>query len=221
MHRPDPHELWLEPMLDRHLAPVTAPDRLWDLVQHPPTPRRKLFTPAPLLVPAFVILLAAATWSLLPRFSHRESSNEVLAIQALASQPEDLELRADTITEIRAWVKSRTGLDIPLPGTTVDAVQMTGVCAVKGGTPAVEVAYRVGGRHAALLVSKAGFPQQDDGKHRFLKCESVGAARVSSWTMRGQLYTLAYAATGDDALGAGKDECLLCHTVAQQLTLSN
>jgi len=78
------------------------------------------------------------------------------------------------------------------------------------------VAYRVSGHNAALLVSKADPAISGDGRHRFLKCESTGGTRVSSWVMRGQLYTLAYAAPGDL-----RDECLLCHNGTVSMTAAN
>lgn len=215
-----PPEHTLDRLLESHLGPVSAPDHLWDLVQHPPARQSSphLRTSVLLLAAA---LLAAAAWIFLLNRTNQPLSRQDLAIQALAHEPEDLELRTDTVTEIRTWVKSKTGLDIPLPAATSQAVQMTGVCAVKGGAPAVEVSYRVGGHNAALVVSKAGLMSSVGPKHRFLKCESIGSTRVSSWTMRGQLYTLAYASPGEVALGGSQDECLLCHSAARQLTLSN
>jgi hypothetical protein len=194
-------DLWLDPVMERHLGQVSAPDGLWDAIQRPPArtiPRSR--APRHLLVTLAAASLAAALWGFLPRHS-------------------DTELRSNTATEIRAWVQSKTGLDIPFPVTTSQAVRLTGVCAVRGGTPSVEVSYRVSGRAASLLVSKANASNAGpsfDAKHRFLKCESLGVKRVSSWVMRGQLYTLAYAATGE-----ARDECLLCHSGAPPLTLSN
>jgi hypothetical protein len=198
---------WLQPDLERHLAPVSAPDELWNRIQRPrptPQPRR------PVLVFAAAALAIAAVWAALPK---QVVSDQAEAIQALNREPENLDLRADTVTEIRAWVKSKTGLDLPLPSATSQAVQLTGVCGVKNRTA---IAYRVRGHNAALLVSKVSPAFAVDGKHRFLKCESVGGSRVSSWTMRGQLYTLAYASTTDP-----RDECLLCHAGPQQLPLAN
>jgi len=216
---------WLEPVLERNLGQVAAPCGLWEkVVSRRPVPVRKKpvgWTLVPLL--AGFSLVAAAVWFVVPRHSSDALTEQARAIRALSLEPDDLELRSDTVTEIRDWVKVKTGLDIPLPARTSDTVWLTGVCAVKGGTPAVEVAYRVNGRNAALLVSKVhaegthgegGLPP--DGRHRFLKCESVGGKRVSSWTMRGQQYTLAYAAHGDT-----RDECFLCHDGVQHLAISN
>lgn len=208
-------QLWLEPVLERHLVEVSAPDELWNRVRNPIASQPVLVARTPLLaLAAAVMLMAGAVWTLLPLRSH-QASREALAIEALARNPEDLDLRSETVPEIRAWVKSRTGLDLPLPARTAKAVRLAGACAVNLGTAGVEVSYRVSGRNAVLLVSKATAAEAQE-KHRFLKCESIGNRRVSSWTMRGQLYTLAVAAIGD-----ARDECLLCHAGAQQLTLSN
>jgi hypothetical protein len=199
--------LWLEPVLERHLVQVAAPEALWHRIQNPGTRKAEGRRSKMLLVPVAAALAVVAAWTWLPRHSWGTLSDRELAVQALNREPEDLDLRSDTVTEIRTWVKSRTGLDLPLPARTADTVRLTGVCAVKGGVPAVEVSYRVKGRHAALLVSKAGPAALGAaGNHRFLKCESIGGTRVSSWTMRGQLYTLAYSAHGD-----AREECLLCH----------
>lgn len=200
----------LDLILERHLGPVSAPNGLWDVVQHPPTPRRRRQIPGSMVALAAVLPIVAVC--LLPRHGNAPLSRQALAIEALSREPEDLELRSDTVTEIRTWVKSKTGLDIPLPAATSEGVRMTGVCALKGGALTVEVAYRVSGHNAALLVSKASVMSSGERTHRFLKCESVGGTRVSSWTMHGQLYTLAYAANSNAAAAGGKEECLLCHS---------
>jgi hypothetical protein len=206
--------IWLEPVLERHLVQVSAPDALWHRIQHPRPVETQASRPKILLVLTAAAVVAAAVWSVFPRRADNAVSGQAAAVEALTRQPEDLDFRSDTVSEIRVWVKARTGLDLPLPDGTARAVRLTGVCAVKGGTPAVEVSYRVRGHNAALVVSKARSAESaGDAKHHLLKCESVAGTRVSSWTMRGQLYTLAFAVHGD-----ARDECLLCHSGAEQLT---
>jgi len=204
-------ETWLTPVLSRDLRQVAAPDDLWRKMQQPRVARvRKqigLRTTDLMLV---CTLLAMAVWGIFPR---RALSPQSLAIAALNRGPEDLDLQSDTVSEIRAWVKTRTGLDLPLPAETSQMVRLKGVCAVKGG---FEVSYRVSGHNAALLVSKASSAMPADTRHRFLKCESTAGTRVSSWIMHGQLYTLAYASPGDS-----RDECQLCHAVVGPLTAVN
>jgi hypothetical protein len=209
----------LDPVLSRHLGEVRAPADLWDRIQHPGMKPSRSPVRTPLYVLVAVMLAAAAAWSLLPRLSGSPSAQE-LALQALARSPEDLEFRADEVNEIRDWVKSRTSLDIPLPERTPEGIRLTGACAVKNGSHGVEVAYCVRGHNAALLVSKASPAIGGDRTHRFLRCEAVGGRRISSWIMRGQLYTLAYA-VGHDVRGDVGEECLLCHSGVQHLTFLN
>lgn len=80
---------WIEPVLDRNLRPLAAPEELWDRVRNP-QPRKA----APHWKLAFALVLAVATaWALHPRAASFES---------------------DRAGEIREWVKARTGLDVPL-----------------------------------------------------------------------------------------------------------
>jgi len=208
------NETWLEPALARNLGQVSAPDELWLRIQNPRVaPARKPITLRTVDLMIVSALLAVVVWGFFPR---RALSPQELAIQALERGPENLELESGAVSEIRAWVRKRTGLDLPLPSATSASVRLKGVCAVKGGAPTIEVAYRVSGHNAALLVSKASPAIAGDTRHRFLKCESTGGIRVSSWIMRGQLYTLAYSAPGDL-----RDECLLCHAAAVSMTALN
>lgn len=60
-------------------------------------------------------------------------------------------MRSDDPAAIRNWVKSRTGMDVPLankPGITLVGARIV-------ETSVVEVAYQVGDRRGMLLVSKA------------------------------------------------------------------
>ncbi len=220
MADPLPRELWLEPVLERHLVQVTAPDELWNRIRRPaqaisaPTPSRVLPRKSLSLALAATALAAVAAWSLVA--SHDEPPGGTLAIEALSRETDDLELRSGVASEIRTWVKTKTGLDLPLPTTTSPAVLVSGVCGMRGDASGVEVAYRVRGHKAALIVSRATRDARADGKHRFLRCDSTSGVRVSTWTMRGQLYTLAYASPGDS-----RDECLLCHAGPPALALSN
>lgn len=182
--------------LEQHLGPVHAPDELWDRIANPRA-RKTRRSRVPLVLAAAAAILAATV--------------------VLSRGSDELELRSNAAGEIRSWVKDRTGLDIPFPNATPPDVWLAGVCEVKGGSPTVKVSYRVRGRNAELLVSKAA-EDSGEGPHQALKCESIGRNRVSSWTMRGQHYTLAFAAASD-----ARDECRLCHNGPGQehLTLSN
>ena len=63
----------------------------------------------------------------------------------------------------------------------------------------------MGEDQAALLVSKEeGGPSHR--RHQFLGSKSLGGTKVVSWTMRGQMYTLAFAGPHET-----RTACLLCH----------
>ena len=192
-------DTWLRPELERHLRQVAAPEELWERIQRPRAEEGRMRI-APLVWLAAATVTAAAVWGFFPRTEGRER----------------MDLRAGTYPEIRAWVKAQTGMDLPLPSEAPRAVRVRSVCAVRGGSPAVEVAYRVDGRDAMLSVAKAGPELSGEARHRFLKCESPKGPRVSRWVMRGQVYTLAFSSPGEL-----RDECLLCHAAAGPLTVAN
>ena len=80
---------WMEPVLERHLGPVPAPEELWDRVRGP---RRKTAVFGWKL--AFAAMLVVATgWALHPR---------------------GVSIESERAGEIREWVRARTGLDVPL-----------------------------------------------------------------------------------------------------------
>jgi hypothetical protein len=210
-------DMWLEPVMERHLKQVAAPDELWRRVRNPEALRPRTPRWNPVVCLQAVTLLAALIYIPFFVYRNRPLSREALAVEALHHGPQDLELQSATVGEIRGWVKAKTGLDIPLPESAPECVRMSGACSMKGGGAMVEVAYRMNGRNAVMLVSRApatGAP--DDARHRFLKSQSIGGTRVSSWVMRGQLYTLAFAGVGD-----ARDECRLCHDGAQAGMLAN
>ena len=55
---------------------------------------------------------------------NRDLSGEERAVRALSRTPEQLEFRSENLTEVRAWVKSGTGLDVPMPGHTSSSVRL-------------------------------------------------------------------------------------------------
>ena len=57
--------------------------------------------------------------------------------------------------------------------------------------PTAEISYRVGDANATLVVSK--IPMEGDGRHQFVKSGSYHGSSFQSWTMRGQMYTIASA----------------------------
>ena len=198
-----------EPELARHLGPVKAPDQLWDRVQGAASAGRSVrsgqtgWNPAWGWVSAVALVaLAAGLTVWLNRDPNWGLTSEQIAVRALSRTPGQLQFRSADLSELRAWVKKDTGMDIPLPVRTASSVQMVGVYVNRKGTPTAEISYRVGDVNAALVVSK--MPVQGEGRHQFIKDGSYHGANYLSWTMRGQMYTIASA---DARVG-----CLLCHS---------
>jgi hypothetical protein len=195
-----------ESELRRHLGPVKAPEELWDRVHgaHVVTrvvevrPSRGMTWQWAAAALATVAVVAGITvWQ------NRNLSGEERAVRALSRTPEQLQFRSTDLSELRAWVKTDTGLDVPLPVHTSSSVELVGAyVSRKGSTPTAEISYRVGGMDATLVVSK--IPMDGDGRHAFVKSGSYHGSSFQSWTMRGQMYTIASA---DAKVG-----CLLCHS---------
>ncbi|HYV62227.1 MAG TPA: hypothetical protein VE958_06110 [Bryobacteraceae bacterium] len=193
-----------EPELSRHLGPVKAPDELWDRVQQGArTPER---LPMPMWGKSWIFVAAAvaavaglAVGVNLTR--NRNMSLEELAVAALVRSPDQLKFRSAEPASVRAWIKSGTGLDVPMPSQLSPAVQLVGATVVSSKVPTAEVAYRVGDMNVTLAISKAD--PAADSKHAFVRSGSYHGANFTTWSMRGQMYTVAAA---DTRVG-----CLLCH----------
>ncbi len=206
---------WNDPELKRHLGPVKAPDELWDRVHgaqgsasvHVWKPRGSGVWQWAAAAAATVAVVAGITvWQ------NRELSGEERAVRALSRAPEQLQFRTADLVELRTWVKSGTGMDLPLPVRTASAVQLVGAYVNrKGSAPTAEISYRVGGVDATLVVSR--IPMVGDGRHQFVKSGSFHGSSFQSWTMRGQMYTIASA----DARAG----CLLCHSTGAPRIIVN
>jgi len=202
---------WHEPELSRHLGPVKAPDELWDRVHGSEVSsskrahsfKRQMAWGWAAASLATVAVVAGIVWL------NRDLSGEELAVRALSRAPEQMEFRSGDLTEVRTWVKTGTGLDVPLPGSTAPSVRMIGATITRNGTPTAEISYRVGTLDASLVVSKV----EGDGRHKVVKSGSYHGANFVSWTMRGQMYTIAAA---DARVG-----CMLCHSTGAPRSLVN
>jgi len=106
------------------------------------------------------------------------------------------EMRSGDAARIREWVQLHTGLNVPLEAST--ALRLVGA---KGTEGRAEIACRVGDRDVKLVVSRARAGVVEASAHQTYK-----GGKAVSWTMRGQLYTLA-CATPEDLQVA----CMLCH----------
>lgn len=205
---------WNDPELKRHLGPVKAPDELWDRVRgaggsasvYVLKPRRSGVWQWAAAAAATVAIVAGITvWQ------NRELSGEERAVRALSRAPEQLQFRTADLVELRTWVKSGTGMDLPLPVRTASSVELVGAYVSGKDRPTAEISYRVGGMDATLVVSK--IPMEGDGRHQFVKSGSFRGSSFQSWTMRGQMYTIASA----DARAG----CLLCHSTGAPRAIVN
>ncbi len=204
-----------ESELRRHLGPVPAPDELWERVHNTRVvklrPNRGMTWQWAAAALATVAIVAGVTiWQ------HREISGEERAVRALRRTPEQLQFHSADAAELRAWVKTGTGMDLPMPAHTASSVQLVGAYVNrKGSTPTAEISYRVGGQDATLVVSK--IPMEGDGRHAFIKSGSYHGANFTSWTMRGQMYTIASVGASANA----RVGCLLCHSTGAPRTSVN
>ena len=118
-----------------------------------------------------------------------------------------VEFASNRATDITGWVKSNTGLDVPVRQDPKAPIRLVGASVVRTEkVPTAEIAYRVGSHDVALRVTKAEGAAAETG-HQGLA--GIQGRKSASWTMRGQLYTLA-CATPEDL----KVACLLCHAGA-------
>jgi hypothetical protein len=212
---------WLEPTLARHLGRMKAPDELWDRVQAPRAQQQEV-SPKPAFfgrklawTMAAAAVAAAGVWMLhQPRDPIAE--NEALAARTLNGGASRMEFRSEQAPEIRAWVKAKAGLDIPLPVSTSAAVRLLGAHVTAGRDSTAEILYQVNGRNAVLTIAKVDPKIGGDGSHRFLGGGTRDGARTSSWTMRGQMYTVACPFPVDPRAG-----CTLCHASGPPDAIAN
>jgi hypothetical protein len=97
--------------------------------------------------------------------------------------------------QLRAWVRAKTGINVPLRAASASSVQLTGA---RSMGESVEIAYRTGNRGGTLTVSPA--IGAGDATH------DRASGNVSSWVMAGQRYTLMSDNAADLQLA-----CKLCH----------
>lgn len=211
----------LESALGKHLAPVKAPDALWTRVKNAQPNERN--APAAVGLPWLQWAAAAATLAIVgavgagvwwvQNLENNPASAEAMAVAALDGGPESLGLRTDNTAQIRTWVKANTGIDIPLSPKHSSVIQVIGARVIDGPNPLAEVSYKVDGYRAALLVARDPTGKKTYPNHGFHASDRLHSARVTSWSMRGQSYTLALEASGDEFETA----CLLCHDQTPRL----
>jgi hypothetical protein len=189
----------LEMELGRQLGPVAAPEALWDRIQEPRTsPRASSFRLWPIAAALLLMVSGGVAWRIgLSR--DPASGMEKLAVQAL-SAPQVFDLYSADPLEIRTWVKARTNIDLALSGSS--AVRLLGARLIQlDGEPVAAIGYQVGDGSATLLVCRKRAAPGGD-RHVFSRAD----ARLFTWSMREQVYTIASSSAKDPQAA-----CLLCH----------
>ena len=162
--------MWIEPVLERELDRVAAPEELWDRIDD-----RSLTVAVQTERPR----LQGLAWAFVAAI--------LVVVLVLGFRPRrDLVMQSESATQIREWVKANAGLDIPLFGHS-GQVRLTGARLMRGD---VEIACRVGDHQAKLLVSKGNSSLQHG-------TQPTKASGTVSWEKGGRLYTLACAQPED------------------------
>ncbi len=194
MHKLD-HEL------ERALREVSAPPELWERVQ-----AARMFDTRPVKAFRWGLVWATAAAAILVAASatlvhiERARSDEALALRAVNADSKPIGFYCENPARLRAWVRAKTGLDLPLREETSPSIQLVGARTIEHSR-GVEVAYRAGNRDAVLLVSRA-----EAGARAANMAHNHADGNVSSWVMDGQRYTLACDNPADLQLA-----CKLCH----------
>jgi hypothetical protein len=178
-------DVWIEPVLARHLGPAAAPEGLWEGIAQPRVQRSAVSSVRLAWAFAGALLVAVLVWGF-----HLRGDASV--------ENQALEFRSDKADQIQAWVKSDTGLDVPLHDSA--SARLIGAGIVKGGAPAARIIYRVGAKDIALLVASVGTAPAS---------AAIAGDKIFSWTARGQRYTVECSDADELKIG-----CLLCHAGA-------
>ena len=211
---------WLEKELARQLAPVAAPQSLWDRINggpqaHEPQaqrirPRRRAMVQAILWPAAAALLVTALGVAYLNRGS-RENRFTEQELALLATHP-GFDFQSDNFGDARRWVKTRANIDIEVPQRYPAAnnglIHVVGVRLAKlHGLPIAAVDYKVGDEVATLVVSgrRAGLTGDDMGPSLHLHSRRG----LTYWNMRNETYTIAFQSVKNPH-GA----CMLCHATA-------
>jgi anti-sigma factor RsiW len=190
---------WLEIELAHQLGPVEAPEELWDRIHEQPTPRGgSSFRLWPIAAALLLMGSGAVAWRL------SQAHDTVSAMERLAqrelSGPQAFDLRSEDPREIRTWIKTNANIDIELPGSS--AVRLLGARLIHlDGEPVAAIGYKVGDSAATLLVCRKR-SVGNTTKHVFSRADP----RLSTWSMREQVYTIASSSTKEPQAA-----CLLCH----------
>jgi len=181
---------WIDQELTRQLAPVPAPEGLWNRIHEQRRPLR-----------------------VTRRFNKTWAIAGVALFLLLAGSAGQRSLRVGEIhcadpAEVRAWIRNQVGFDVPLPDQPPAGGEPVSLISARfdrrRGEPAAAITYRVGNDVVDMRVGPA---RQPSGRHSQPRIESTATTRTVSWEMGDESYavTLTAAAASDHA-------CVLCHT---------
>ncbi len=171
----NPTSVGLEEILTEHLRPVAAPAGLRFPTARAREPRR---TWNALRLAAAALIVAAGTEAVL----HLRLANP------------GVEFPCESASQLAAWVKQNSGVDVPLPAALPDAVRLVGASRVAGG---VELVYTVAGKTEKVRISSALSPSAGHALQEH-------PVNTVAWTLDGHLYQVEQ---GDSSLA-----CKLCHS---------
>jgi hypothetical protein len=198
---------WIDLQLSHHMAPVAAPDALWNKVSQAKAPRRE--SPArPSSSPAFALPLVAtviltlglsAMWLLARTHPRWQDLQHLAAEQLYNSDP--LQLESANADEIAVWMRREAGIALRLHGGNPAGgnpdVRLLGARVIRfGGSRIGAVSYRVGEHRATMLVARAAGGSGISAGPGPLACKG-----------RDQVLAVACSNPSQPELA-----CLLCHT---------
>ena len=144
--------------LARQLAPVKAPESLWDRIHGRQGGVRRRVSQGWVFWAAAAIVVLAVTGIAHYRGEDNDPDKFADHELALRAHHAGFDYRSDNFEDTRAWVKARANIDIDVPsGRPAEArgeVHLVGVRMVElRGLPIAAIDYRVGEEAATLFVS--------------------------------------------------------------------
>ena len=200
---------WIDLQLSHHMAPVTAPDALWndalwnkvsqaDIVRKVPRRQAPAFA-LPLAATVILTLAISAMW-LLARTHPRWVDLQHLAAEQLDNS-DPLQLESANADEIAVWMRREAGIALRLHGGNPAGgnpdIRLLGARVIRfGGSRIGAVSYRVGEHRATMLVARAAGGSGISAGPGPLACKG-----------RDQVLAVACSNPSQPELA-----CLLCHT---------